>query len=259
ARANVAADVAEIAKQQDEAIRRLRSEALVTGLDAIKAADALLRERGVLTINREETALASADLERVRRENAKRALTFEKELGELKSQRAASRAILAQQEWEIGRRTLRAPIDGTIADTLALPSGAAVDANQTLATLVPQTKMRWVAHFAARESVGRIRAGQNARIRLDAFPWTAYSALSAKVVRVGSEPRAERVRVELEILSNPGQIALTHGMTGTADVEVESVSPLRLLLRLAGQASEVVPPRDEPAPEAAHGPEASLP
>lgn len=235
ARARASADIAAFARQQDDAMRKLKEASLVSGLEALKAAEEMQRQRGQVTVNTADTAQAAADLDRIRKETAVRLLNLQRELTELKSRIAAARVQIAQLDWEIARRKVRSPVDGTVADVLALPSGAAVGAGQTLATVVPRTKMRWVAYFPAREAVGRLHAGQKARIRLDAFPWTAYGPLNATVVSVGSEPREQRVRVELDITGENANIPLSHGMTGITDVQVEELSPLRLLLRLSGQ------------------------
>lgn len=250
ARAKVAEEVTALSRQQDEAMRRLRAQQLASGLEALKAAEDMQRQRGQLLISGADTALAAADLDRVRGETEVRLLTLQRELTELTARAAAARSVVAQLDWQIAQRTLRAPVDGVVADVVPLPKGAAVAPNQALATIVPRAKMRWVAKFSPRDAVGRIKPGQRARVRLDAFPWTAYGAVHARVVSVGSEPREQRVRVELEIVDAPRNIPLSHGMTGVTDVEVEEVSPLRLLLRLAGQRAEAPSPAPKSAPPA---------
>lgn len=235
AKAAVAADVAALAKQQGEAMRRLEEASLVSGLEAMRAVSDTRRQRGQLVIERAETAAAAADLTRAVKEAEVRILGLERDLTELRSRASATRTVIAQLDWEIARRRLLAPVDGVVADVVPLPKGTALPTNQVLATIVPPTKMRWVAQFPVREAVGRIRPDQVARIRLDAFPWTAYGPLTAKVVAVGSEPRDQRVRVELEVVGSNPAVALSHGMTGATDVVVDQVSPLRLLMRLSGQ------------------------
>lgn len=242
ARARSAQEIAAFSRQQDEAMRKLKDASLVSGLEALKAAEEMQRQRGQVSVSNAETALAAADLERSRRETTVRLLNLQKELIDLKARIAASRVVMAELDWEVARRKLRAPVDGTVADVLALPEGSAVGASQTIATVVPRTTMRWVAHFPAREAVGRLHPGQHARIRLDAFPWTAYGVLGARVVAVGSEPREQRVRVELELTGENQNVPLSHGMTGVTDVEVEELSPLRLVMRLSGQALQGRPP-----------------
>jgi len=71
-------------------------------------------------------------------------------------------------------------------------------------------------------ALANARAGASrvtgARIRLDAFPWTAYGALSATVQGVGSEPREQKVRVELQLTDDDSDVPPSHGMTGAVDV-----------------------------------------
>lgn len=252
-RANFASEIAVLAKQQDEAIRRLQEASVISGLDAVRAAEDLVRKSGEATLQRAESDLASADLERARREARVRTLGLMKERTDLKARLAAAQVAIAELDWEIARRRLRAPLDGTVADVLALPKGAAVDANQVLANVVSDEPMRWVAYFPPSEAVGRIRAGQSARIRLDAFPWTAYGALHAVVRSVGSEPREQRIRVELDLAPGELNVPLSHGMTGTTDIVVEELSPLRLLLRLVGRSvqSDLGSNENETSPEQA--------
>ena len=97
---------------------------------------------------------------------------------------------------------------------------------------------------AAEETVGIIRAGQPARVKLDGYPWSVYGTVGARVTSVGTEPTilptAEAVpgtvRVELEVAPpEDPRIQIQHGMTATVEVEVARVSPVVLLLRAIGE------------------------
>jgi membrane fusion protein (multidrug efflux system) len=81
-----------------------------------------------------------------------------------------------------------------------------------------------------------VRAGQTARLRMFGFPWTKYGILLAEVDRVGNEPKDGLIRVEL-VLRSPQRtnIPLQHGLPGSAEVEVERVSPFALVLDAAGR------------------------
>jgi membrane fusion protein (multidrug efflux system) len=114
--------------------------------------------------------------------------------------------------------------------------GSVVKEAETIGSIVPRGEPRAVAHFPA-AAVGRVRAGQAARLRLDGFPWTQYGTLTARVADVGDEPRDGLIRVELALGQDPlSAIPLGHGLPGTAEVEVDRVSPATLVLRAAGQA-----------------------
>jgi membrane fusion protein (multidrug efflux system) len=81
-----------------------------------------------------------------------------------------------------------------------------------------------------------VHTGQSARLRMFGFPWTKYGMLLAEVDRVGNEPKDGLIRVEL-VLRSPQRtnIPLQHGLPGSAEVEVERVSPFALVLDAAGR------------------------
>jgi membrane fusion protein (multidrug efflux system) len=96
-----------------------------------------------------------------------------------------------------------------------------------------------VAEFEPAKALGRIRAGQPARLRLESYPWAQYGLVRAKVQSVASESRDGRVRVELGIEPEvPSGIVLEHGLPGELEVEVEKASPATLVLRSVGKLVE---------------------
>jgi membrane fusion protein (multidrug efflux system) len=73
-------------------------------------------------------------------------------------------------------------------------------------------------------------------LRLDGFPWAQYGSLGATVSQVGSEVRGGRVRVELLLdAHSASRIPRQHGLPGSVEVQVESLSPAALALRAAGR------------------------
>ena len=60
--------------------------------------------------------------------------------------------------------------------------------------------------------------------------------LAATVADIATEAVAGRVRVELTLAAlQEGRAPVEHGLTGSAEVEVERAAPAVLLLRAAGQ------------------------
>jgi multidrug resistance efflux pump len=146
------------------------------------------------------------------------------------------RATVERLQHEIDRRLVRAPASGRLGDVAELRIGGVVREGDKLGAVLPAGPIRAVAEFLPSSALGRIRSGQQARLRLEGFPWTEYGGVSATVLNVASEPRAGRVRVELAINADPSSaIPLQHGLPGTVEVEVERVSPAALLLRAAGR------------------------
>ena len=145
-------------------------------------------------------------------------------------------ATIQRLEYEVERRSIRAPVSGTLGDVAVLRPGAVVQSGEKLGAIVPSGKLRAVAQFPPSAALGRIRVGQRARMRLDGFPWAQYGSIPATVSRVAGEVRDGQVRVELGIAPTAAfRVPLQHGLPGSVEVEVERLTPAALLLRTAGR------------------------
>jgi len=105
-------------------------------------------------------------------------------------------------EEEVDRRYIRAPIDGRLGEVAPLRIGAVVHEGDKLAAVIPGGKLRVVANFDPPAALGRIRAGQHARLRLEGFfpgrnmeasrppspTWPARFAMAASVWKWRSMP-----------------------------------------------------------------------
>ena len=158
------------------------------------------------------------------------------EITTLESQHKTTEAEIERLQYEIEQRRVRSPADGRLGEVSVLRIGGVVKEGETLATVVPSGTVKVVAQFSPAAALGRIRPGQPARLRLDGFPWAQYGSIGATVSKVGSEVRDRRVRVEL--LLDPhsaSRIPRQHGLPGSVEVQVESLSPAAMALRAAGQ------------------------
>ena len=153
---------------------------------------------------------------------------------QLEGQIAVTRVTSERLEYEIERRYIRAPVAGRLGEVATLQVGTWVREGARLGAVVPPGTLKVMADFLP-SALGRIQAGQPARLRLEGFPWTQYGAVSATVASVASEVRDGRVRVELAVRPEAAPlIPLQHGLPGTIEVEVDHVSPATLGLRTAG-------------------------
>ncbi len=84
------------------------------------------------------------------------------------------------------------------------------------------------------ETLGRIRSGQLALLRLDGSIGDQVGTIPALVMDVVDQE--ERVRVELyALVDGPTLVLLREGLTGRVEVEVEHVSAATLVMRAPGQ------------------------
>ena len=169
-------------------------------------------------------------------------------LGELASARANLETLTA----DIERRVVRAPYDGTIAAVRPVAQGSLLTAGEGVGTLLPDSPLHVVALLDPASALGRVKPGDAAWLRLHGFPFTQYGRLPLRVVHRANELSDGLVRIELAIVSSAGRssfpVPISHGMPGSVDIAVESLTPRALLLRLLGQ---LVAPRP---PEAARNP-----
>jgi multidrug resistance efflux pump len=235
ARAAVAALLASSASQQDASIQALRESRLASGLEAVSSANEARRQQAEAQAVRlsadEVRSLHNTSLG----DRLVRVARLARERAAMQGEFDAARAAIEGLRHEIALRTVRAPVDGTVAELVPITHGAYVAAGQRLATVVPPGALRLVAHFAPADAVGRVRPGQAATVRLDGFPWAQYGTVGAEVGHVANEPRDNAIRVELRVSRPNPRIPMGHGLTSGVEVEVERVAPAVLLLRSIGQ------------------------
>jgi membrane fusion protein (multidrug efflux system) len=236
--ARARADEAELRAQAAERERDRAEQMLAGGALAAAEADRVRTEAQARRATARALALEVGRLEADRRldesERGADVAELRRQAVEVEGEAQIEAARLQRLTYEAGRRSIRAPVDGRVAQAAELSPGTVVRAGETLGALVPAGALRVVAFFPV-TALGRVRAGQTARVRLDGFPWTEYGRLRGRVAHVSAEPRDGRFRVELA-LERPRDTAipLAHGLPGQVEVEVERISPATLVLRAAG-------------------------
>lgn len=231
ARARQAASAAAFAEEEAGRLSTLRARGLVSDLDALRAANAARERADEAQTAQFAARRARGEIDVRAQDRLARIARLQREITELEGTAAEAAARTMRLQHDIDRRAVRAPIGGTLAEVAPLRSGAVVAEGDRLATIVPDGDLKVVA-FLTPAALGRVRPGQPARVRLEAFPWTQYGSASARVVSVAGEPRDGQVRVEL-VLTATGDlpVPIQHGLPAEVDIEVERVSPAVLVLR----------------------------
>src|SRR5262249_22883002 len=144
--------------------------------------------------------------------------------------------IIERLKHGIELRMVRAPASGKLGETANLQPGQFVREGDKLGAVVPDGKLRAVAEFAPSAAMGRVQAGQRARLRLDGFAGTWAGRVSATGSRVARGPCSGRVRVDRAV--NPESAPLIpsqHGLPGKVEIEIERVSPAELAMQSVGK------------------------
>ena len=219
--------------------RRLRTESESGGAARVDALQAQAEARKLAAA---KDALA-AEARRIGADALARAAqqraqidALQRTLATLQSDASTSAATLQRLALEIEQHRIKSPVDGRVGEVAPLHSGEYVAAGQKLVTVIPAGELIAVADFEPAAVLGRVRAGQQAQLRLTGFPWAQFGTVPATVSRVGGEIRDKHIRVEFTPQAGwPAGVRAQHGLPGTMEVTLESVSPARLLLRAIGQ------------------------
>ncbi len=141
---------------------------------------------------------------------------------------------LEAQAGELARRTALGEITAPVAGRVLAPEGdelvgRAVRAGDELLRIATPGVEAFLARLDDRGRA-RAREGQNARIRLDSYPWLVHGTLSARVTMVAERREAEGyfVRLELEPENAPGP--LYEGMRGRARIATAERASLLWML-----------------------------
>jgi multidrug resistance efflux pump len=223
------------AEQESERAARLRAEGILADADAQRAKAAAQSKRSAadnlkIAISRLEPELQVRDSNR-----QVRLKTILGDVAKLQASEATSSATIRRLEYDIERRSIRAPISGRLGECAILRPGSHISEGEQLGVILPRGKLQIIAEFAPPAALGKVRPGQPALLRLQGFPWAQYGTVSAQVARVAGEIRDGKVRVELTLSSAPpSRIPFQHALPGSVEVEIDRISPAALILRSAG-------------------------
>jgi multidrug resistance efflux pump len=230
-----AESAAQFAEAEAERVRKMYKAGVVPELDLNRSvADAQQRRAAADSLR---YAVVRLEGEQRTKANERKAHIEQltSELNKLRGERATAAVTIQRLEEEVGRRWICARIVGKLGEVAPLRVGAVVREGEQLAAVIPSGNLRVVAHFDPPAALGRVRPGQHARLRLEGFPWAQYGSVSATITNVASEIRDGSNRVEMALdPRTDSRIPLQHGLPGTVEVEIETVSPANLVLRMAG-------------------------
>jgi hemolysin D len=240
-----------------------------TKINLYDAEEALQKSQSQLASDQGQRIETQAALDELRSEKFKTISQFVAD-NENKSADASRKAddakqSLAKAESKLRRTRLVAPIDGVAQQLAVTTIGQVVASGQQLLIIAPNQGPLQIEALVANQDIGFVKIGQNAVVKVDAFPFTRFGALSGKVVRIAQEAvdetEAKRALADLTSPSNglppqtsgPGQpesfvfpvaialdqtamkigdtpISLNPGMTATVEIKTDSRRVIDYLL-----------------------------
>jgi len=127
-----------------------------------------------------------------------------------------------------GQQVLTAPVDGVVQQLNVHTIGGVVTPAEALMVIVPKTLLLEVEARIQNKDIGFVREGQQATLKIEAFPFTRYGTIAGSVVNVSRDAIADeklglfyvaRVRLSQRELRVEGvDIPLSPGMAVSTEV-----------------------------------------
>lgn len=124
---------------------------------------------------------------------------------------------------------LTSPVDGTVQQLTVHTVGGVVPAAQPLMQIVPKQAIVEMEAFMENKDVGFVHVGQEAQVKIDAFEYTKYGTIPAKVSHVSRDAIQDEKRglifaVKLVLTENSmnvngKEVKLSPGMSGSVEIK----------------------------------------
>ncbi len=181
--------------------------------------------------------LSEVELESVRANAAQRPALERAELAAFEARARAidqDRALLdarrAELELQRSRSVITAPLAGfVLGPTRAELEGRSLAEGEELLRIALPGVEAFVAHVDDRGRA-RVAPGQDAKLRLNGYPWLVHGTVTARVAQVADTPEAGGYRVRLELIDQGSIGPLFEGMRGRARIATAQRAPIAWLL-----------------------------
>ena len=239
-------------RQSADAYRQLKQEGFVGELAAVE------RQRELVEKEQDQkTQVANvASLEAAIAQSAKKLLALRSQYrSQLEDERVETLALLNRSQQELdkssikaGMLEIRAPHGGVISDLAVTTRGGVVAAGAPLMNIVPVDEPLQAEVLLKNEDVGFVAAGQEAKLKVAAYPFQKYGLLPAKVLLVSADatdprqvpagqapPLTYRAMLQLDnahlnSAATQEKLPLSPGMLVTAEIHQGERSVIEYLL-----------------------------
>ncbi|MBI3561967.1 MAG: HlyD family type I secretion periplasmic adaptor subunit [Gammaproteobacteria bacterium] len=137
---------------------------------------------------------------------------------------------VVKAETRTKQQTLQAPIDGVVQQLAIHTVGGVVTPAQQLLVIAPNEGQLEIEAYVENKDIGFIEAGQEAEIKIEAFPFTRYGVIAGKVLHLSQDAVAiDKVglmyttRVGMQssemVIDNGKRVKLNPGMNATVEIK----------------------------------------
>ncbi|UVK56945.1 HlyD family type I secretion periplasmic adaptor subunit [Mesorhizobium sp. AR02] len=105
---------------------------------------------------------------------------------------------LARATAERERKTIVSPISGTVEESVITNVGQVVTVGQEVMRIVPDDSKLELRVYVLNTDIGFVKAGQEAVVKIQSFPFTRYGTITARVTSVATDAIPEPDATQLE-------------------------------------------------------------
>lgn len=241
-------DVAVKIADETERRRELANKGYGSQIDRARSEKELADNQGQRQVQKAKLIEVQAAIESTRsqlnqaKEEFRRDITAK--LAEARTKAATGEQELAKASERQRVQNLKAPVDGIVQQIEVHTLGGVVTPAQKLMTVVPKNAVMEVEAKLPNKDIGFVEAGQEAAVKVDAFPFTRYGTIPARVELVSLDAVKDEesqtkeyyfpVRLSLSeaviTVENGKRVPLTPGMTVMAEVKTGTRKPIEYIL-----------------------------
>jgi hemolysin D len=174
---------------------RMRDELLRTGVASratyLDSQQEVAQAEATLVTLQGSAVETEAAIEVLRAEIVKTRETFVSDnankLAEVERRVDAIEQRLAKASAKVERKTLTAPISGTVQALTVINLNQVVSPGQELMRIIPDGLPLEIEAYVLNSDIGFVREGQPAVIKIDSFPFTRYGTIEGVVTRVATD------------------------------------------------------------------------
>jgi hemolysin D len=264
-RAELAMVTAEVSKLEEQlplveeqlaGLEKLDKEGLVPRMRVSEVKERAVGMRQDLLIRREELGKSRAALAGVESQIARLKSEFRATALDALTEAEANYRLRSEEVKKADDRAsltvLTSPIDGTVAQLSVHTLGAVVRPADPLLVIVPKGEELIVEAMVLNKDIGFVREGQEAEVKLEAFPFTRYGVIKGTIERISTDSVENKdlglvfpCLVKLHathITAGMKKVALAPGFAATAEIKTGDrriieflFSPLSRRLQEAGR------------------------
>ena len=238
----------EISNQELESMRPMLKSGAVSAVELMRIERDVAKARGDYDGASAQTSRISSSITEAREKIKETRLKQENEARTELSEVKAKLASLEQNQIELSDRvnqaTLKAPVDGLIQRILYNTRGAVVPAGKEVIEIVPIDEQLVFETRIKPKDIAFIRPDQTATVRVTAYDYSVYGALSGKVQSISADSLIDElgipyfnVKVIVPITEVNKNVQLMPGMVADVSIQTEDRTVLSYLSKPITRAS----------------------